>query len=187
MRLFIIEKIKALLFIIFAIFSFISLVSFSSTDPGINFVGDNNDTANVMGLFGAYFSSILYTFLGYSSYLLPIFFIIHGLISLIRNKKNGVAIKLIIFLFGIIFLNYSIYILDNNFSLLSIFLNDITSSFLEQIFNSNILSQLISSILGLVSILLIMYSININLKYFSKFYQFFYSIIIIIILPIKFF
>ena len=98
MRLFIIEKIKALLFIIFAIFSFISLVSFSSTDPGINFVGDNNDIANMMGLFGAYFSSILYTFLGYSSYLLPIFFIIHGFISLIRNKKNGVAIKLIIFL-----------------------------------------------------------------------------------------
>ncbi len=185
MRLFIIEKIKALLFIIFSIFSFISLISFSSTDPGINFVGNNNEVDNMMGLFGAYFSSILYTFLGYSSYFLPIFFIIHGFVSLLKNKRSSIAIKLIIFLFGIIFLNYSIYILDNNFSLLSIFLNDITSSFLEQIFNSNILSQLISSILGLVSILLILYSININLKYFSKFYQFFYSIIIIIILPIK--
>ena len=45
MRLFIIEKIKALLFIIFSIFSFISLMSFSSTDPGINFAGNNNDIA----------------------------------------------------------------------------------------------------------------------------------------------
>ena len=185
MRLFIIEKIKALIFIIFAIFSFISLISFSSTDPGINFVGNNNEVDNMMGPFGAYFSSILYIFLGYSSYLIPIFFIIHGFISLLKNKKGGISIKLIIFLLGIIFLNYSIYILDNNFSLLSIFLNDITGSFLGQIFNSNSLSRLISSILGLIAILLIMYSININLKYFSKFSKFLYNIIIITILPIK--
>ena len=185
MRLFIVEKIKALLFIVFAVFSFISLISFSSTDPGINFVGNNNEVVNMMGPFGAYFSSILYTFLGYSSYLLPIFFIIHGFIFLFRNKRNSISIKLIIFLLGIIFLNYSIYILDNSFSLLSIFLNDITGSFLGQIFNSNFLSQLISSILGLVSVFLIIYSININLKYFSKFYRFLYNVIILIILPIK--
>ena len=90
MRLFIVEKIKALLFIIFAIFSFISLISFSSTDPGINFVGNNNEVVNMMGPFGAYFSSILYTFLGYSSYLLPIFFIIHGFIFLFRNKRDSI-------------------------------------------------------------------------------------------------
>ena len=48
MRLFIIEKIKALLFIVFSIFSFISLISFSSTDPGINFVGNNNEVVNMM-------------------------------------------------------------------------------------------------------------------------------------------
>ena len=136
MRIFIVEKIKALLFIIFAIFSFVSLVSFSSNDPGINFVGNNNEITNMMGLFGAYYSSILYTFLGYSSYLLSIFFIIHGFISLTKNKVGSITLKLIFFLLGIIFLNYSIYIFDNNFSLLSIFLNDITSSFLEQIFNS---------------------------------------------------
>ena len=185
MRLFIIEKIKALFFIIFSIFSFVSLASFSSIDPGINFVGNSDDVSNRMGLFGAYFSSILYTFLGYSSYLLPIFFIIHGFISLIRNKKNSIAIKLIIFLFGIIFLNYSVYIFDNNFSLLGIFLNDITNSFIEQIFNSNFLNQIISIILGLISILLIAYTFNINLKYFSKSYQLFYSIIIIIIFPVR--
>ena len=185
MRIFIVEKIKALLFIIFAIFSFVSLVSFSSNDPGINFVGNNNEITNMMGLFGAYYSSILYTFLGYSSYLLSIFFIIHGFISLTKNKVGSITLKLIFFLLGIIFLNYSIYIFDNNFSLLSIFLNDITSSFLEQIFNSYIISQLVSFVLGLVSILLIIYSININLKYFSKLYQFFYNIIIIIMFPIR--
>ena len=94
MRLFIIEKIKALLFIIFSIFSFISLISFSSADPGINFVGSTNEISNMMGIFGAYFSSILYAFLGYSSYLIPIFFIIHGFISLLRNKRNAITIKL---------------------------------------------------------------------------------------------
>ena len=109
MRLFIIEKIKALLFVIFAIFSFISLISFSPNDPGINFVVNNNEIANMMGIFGAYFSSILYAFLGYSCYLLPIFFITHGFISLIRTKNSGVAIKLIILLIGIIFLNNSFY------------------------------------------------------------------------------
>jgi len=185
MRLFIIEKIKALFFIVFAIFSFVSLVSFSSNDPGINFVGNNKEIANMMGLFGAYFSSVLYTFFGYSSFLFSIFFIIHGFISLIKSKGSRIATKLIILLFGIIFLNYSIYILDNNFSLLSIFLNDITSSVLDEIFKSKYLNHLISYILGMFSILLIMYSININIKYFAKSNKFFYIIIIIILLPIK--
>ena len=98
MRLFITEKIKALIFIIFAIFSFISLISFSPNDPGINFVGNNNEITNMMGIFGAYFASILYNILGYSSYLLPVFFITHGFISLTRNKRGVVAIKLIILL-----------------------------------------------------------------------------------------
>ena len=80
MRLFITEKIKALIFIILAILSFVSLISFNPNDPGINFVGNNNEVDNMMGPFGPYFSSILYTFLGYSSYLIPIFFIIHGFI-----------------------------------------------------------------------------------------------------------
>ena len=185
MRLFITEKIKALLFIIFAILSFVSLISFNPNDPGINFVGNNNEITNMMGLFGAYFSSILYIFLGYSSYLLPIFFITQGFISIIKSKNERVAIKLLILLFGIILLNYSIYILDNNFSLLSIFLNDVANSFLEEIFKSKFFSQLASAVLGLVSVLLILYSININLKYFSKSSKFFYSIITIIVLPIK--
>ncbi len=185
MRLFITEKIKALIFIIFAIFSFISLISFNPNDPGINFVGNNNEIVNMMGIFGAYFASTLYVFLGYSSYLLPIFFITHGFISLIKNKRRGIIIKLIILLFGIIFLNYSIYILDNNFSLLSILLNDISSSLMEKIFDSKFFSQTISVLLGLVSIFLIIYSIDINLKYFSKSSKFIYNIIIIIVLPIK--
>ncbi|MDC0191837.1 DNA translocase FtsK 4TM domain-containing protein [Alphaproteobacteria bacterium] len=185
MRLFITEKIKALVFIIFAIFSFISLVSFSTNDPGINFVGNNNEITNMMGLFGAYFASILYAFLGYSSYLIPIFFITHGFIALVRNKKGNASIKLMILLFGIIFLNYSVYILDNNFSLLSIFLNNVSGSYLEEIFYSKFFNQLISIFLGLISIFFIMYSINISLKYFSRFGKFFYNIIIIVMLPIK--
>ncbi len=185
MRLFITEKIKALLFIILAILSFVSLISFNPNDPGINFVGNNDEITNMMGLFGAYFSSTLYTFLGYSSYLLPIFFITHGFISLIKSKNERVAIKLLILLFGIIFLNYSIYIFDNNFSLLSIFLNDVANSFLEEILNSKFFIQLTSAVLGMISILLILFSININLKYFSKFSKFFYNIITIIMLPIK--
>ena len=168
MRLFITEKIKALIFIIFAVFSFISLISFSPNDPGINYVGNNNEITNIMGLFGAYFASILYAFLGYSSYLIPIFFITHGFVSLVRNKKGSISIKLMFLLFGIIFLNYSAYILDNNFSLLSIFLNNISGSYLEEIFYSKFFNQLISIFLGLVSVFFIMYSININLKYFSR-------------------
>ena len=185
MRLFITEKIKALLFIIFAIFSFVSLISFNPNDSGINFVGNNNEITNMMGIFGAYFSSTLYAFLGYSSYLIPIFFIIHGSISLLKSNNKRFPLKLLIFFLGIIFLNYSIFVLDNSFSLLSVFLNDITSDFLNERFYSKFFSQLISSVLGLFSIFLIIYSININLKYFSKFSKSFYSIIKIIILPIK--
>ncbi|MDC0037544.1 DNA translocase FtsK [Alphaproteobacteria bacterium] len=189
MRLFIIEKIKALLFIIFAIFAFISIISSVSDNPGIkNLVGNNSAAERVVELFG----KILDDFLGHSSFIIPIFFIIHGSLSLIRNKNGGVAIKLIILLLGIIFLNNSLYTLNNNFnnftgnSSLSIFLNNFSNSaFLDEIFYSKFLIKIAASVLGLISILLIMYSININLKYFSKSSKFFYYIIIIITLPIK--
>ena len=103
MRLFIAEKVKALFYIIFALFSFASFLSYNSSDPGINFVGNNSETTNMMGLFGAYFSSIMYTFLGYSCYLLPIFFMTHGSAALLSNKRGSVFIKLISLLFAIIY------------------------------------------------------------------------------------
>ncbi len=185
MRLFIAEKVKALFFIIFALFSFASFLSYNSSDPGINFVGNNSETTNMMGLFGAYFSSIMYTFLGYSCYLLPIFFMTHGSAALLSNKRGSVFIKLISLLFAIIFFNYSAYTLDNSFSLLSIFLNDITNPLLIKFFYYKYLGQFISVFFGLISVFLIMYSININLKYFFKSSKLFYNLIIIIFLPVK--
>ena len=94
------------------------------------------------------------------------FFMTHGSAALLSNKRGSVFIKLISLLFAIIFFNYSAYTLDNSFSLLSIFLNDITNPLLIKFFYYKYLGQFISVFFGLISVFLIMYSININLKYY---------------------
>ena len=155
MRQFIIEKIKALLFIIFAIFSFISILSSFSDNPVIkNFIGNNSAMEWMVELIG----SVLNGFFGYPGFLIPIFFIIHGSVSLIKSKNNWVAMKLIILLLGIIFLNNCLYTLNNSFynftgnSSMSTFLNDFANNiFLDAIFYSKFLIQISVSVLGLIA------------------------------------
>ena len=72
-----------------ALISFISLVSYDITDPGFSTTGTSEDLNNYIGLFGAYFSSFLFSFFGLASYFLPLLLLSAG-IPLINGGHNEI-------------------------------------------------------------------------------------------------
>ena len=101
--------------------SFISLVSYDITDPGFSTTGTSVELNNYIGLFGAYFSSFLFSFFGLASYFLPLLFLSAGinLISSDRNKINRSVIVIRVLSFFILLLSsstlFSIHIGINGF------------------------------------------------------------------------
>ena len=101
--------------------SFISLVSYDITDPGFSTTGTSVELNNYIGLFGAYFSSFLFSFFGLASYFLPLLFLSAGihLISGDQNKINGSVIAIRVLSFFILLLSsstlFSIHIGINGF------------------------------------------------------------------------
>ena len=104
-----------------ALISFISLVSYDTTDPGFNTTGTSEDLNNYIGLFGAYFSSFLFSFFGLASYFLPLLFLSAGipLISGDRNEINRSLFVIRVLSFFILLLSsstlFSIHIGINGF------------------------------------------------------------------------
>ncbi len=86
----------------FASISFISLLSYDLSDPGFNTTGTNEGVNNYIGVFGAYFSSFLFSFFGLASYFLPLLFLSAG-ITLIKDAvskidRTLIAIRVVSFL-----------------------------------------------------------------------------------------
>ena len=75
--------------------SFISLMSYDLNDPGFSTTGSNDEVTNYIGLFGAYFSSFLFSFFGSASYFLPVLFLTAG-ITLIKGAISKIDKNLII-------------------------------------------------------------------------------------------
>ena len=101
--------------------SFISLISYDITDPGFRTTGTTEELNNYIGLFGAYFSSFLFSFFGLASYFLPLLFLSAGinLISGDRKKINRSVIIIRVLSFFILLLSsstlFSIHIGINGF------------------------------------------------------------------------
>ena len=101
--------------------SFISLISYDITDPGFSSTGTSEELNNYIGLFGAYFSSFLFSFFGLASYFLPLLFLSAGinLISSDRKKINRSVIVIRVLSFFILLLSsstlFSIHIGINGF------------------------------------------------------------------------
>ncbi|HAH67172.1 MAG: cell division protein FtsK [Gammaproteobacteria bacterium] len=75
--------------------SFISLFSYDINDAGFNTTGSNSEVNNYIGLFGAYFSSFLFSFFGLASYFLPLLFL-SACITLIQGAVSKIDRALIV-------------------------------------------------------------------------------------------
>ena len=70
-------------------------MSYDINDPGFSTTGSNDGVSNYIGLFGAYFSSLLFSFFGLASYFLPVLFLSAG-ITLIKGAVSQIDRNLII-------------------------------------------------------------------------------------------
>jgi S-DNA-T family DNA segregation ATPase FtsK/SpoIIIE len=65
----------------------VALITYSPNDLGFNSNSTNENINNFIGVIGSYFSSLVITFIGISSYFIPLLFFILGLI-LIASEKS---------------------------------------------------------------------------------------------------
>jgi len=65
----------------------VALITYNPNDLGFNSTGTNENINNFIGVIGSYFSSLVITFIGISSYFIPLLFFILGLI-LIASEKS---------------------------------------------------------------------------------------------------
>ena len=78
-RSFFVSRICGLIFIIISIFLFTSLFGFNKNDVALGNYNSSLITLNYLGPYGSYISGFLIVALHYSSYLIPIFFLIIGI------------------------------------------------------------------------------------------------------------
>ena len=79
LKSFIISRIFGLISLTIAIFLFLSLISFNENDITFGNVTSSLITLNYLGVYGAHISGFFLVSLHYSSYLIPVFFLIIGI------------------------------------------------------------------------------------------------------------
>ena len=129
-KLFIISRILGLIFLIVAIFLFVSLISFNENDISFGNVNSSLNTVNYLGAHGAYISGLLLVLLNYSSYLIPVFFLIIGIKFVFGIKCNNLIIRFFSLLIGLCILNFSLTFVNIAAGLVGKIFFDITESFL---------------------------------------------------------
>jgi len=138
MKKLIINKLIGLFFFLLASFSFLSQLSYSINDSGFGRSSYSEETYNMMGLFGAHYSSFLFITLGISAYILTLFIAIHSFAFLIKKNNNYFLARLLLISVGIIFLSTCLELGGLNPSLLGSIMGELFDSqikiYLENIF-----------------------------------------------------
>ncbi len=162
----------AVLFI-FSTFLLASLITYSPEDPGIGKLNGTGEVKNFLGFWGALSSSIFLITLGELSYILIIFLLYVGVVTIVGISKKGFVLKGVLVVLSIIFFNFSQTLLNLDFfktGLFSNFLFDLFYFYFPFLVNNFYYKLLIGLVLGIVSIALIVFGFSIKttfLKYFS--------------------
>ena len=126
---FIVSRLFGLISLIIAIFIFVSLMGFNENDITFGNVNSSLKTLNYLGVYGAHISGFLIVALHYSSYLIPIFFLIIGIKSILGIKYKNLLFRIISFLIGICVLNLFFVLANINTGLIGEFFFNVTKNF----------------------------------------------------------
>ena len=170
-------------FIILSTCTLISLITYSAGDIGFGKSISNGSVNNLLGFWGAYYSSFLMVFFNFSSYLFVIFFGLWGFRITIKKSSTNLLTKLFILIVGIAFVNFSIELIGINFSLLGKILLSVTNDFIQNNFKYLYINEFLAFMFGIVAFLLIYMSLNMKLKFlyllFFNIYKLFIKTIIL--------
>tara|TARA_B100001057_G_scaffold474710_1_gene540599 strand:- start:2090 stop:4213 length:2124 start_codon:yes stop_codon:yes gene_type:complete len=165
-------EISGIIVFIFGVFLLLSIFSYSPEDPNFIFP-DNSEINNLLGFQGSYTADLFFQSIGLVSYLVPITFIVNGLIIL-KSKKFIFLIESIFYIiiysfFGSLFFSF---FYSETFSL---YING-NGGFVGEYLNDTFLNSVIQSFYNVsfyILIFLVMFffslSINSNLKKIIQF------------------
>ena len=160
---------------LFSVFILISLFTHNDNDPGYGIIGDKEIIMNWAGFFGAYTSSIMFVFLGKSSYLFPAFILVIALKFLLGFKNKLVLLKTLFFILGIIFLNLSLTFLKIKSGFIGSFAYLVLYSYLSSYLQINIFYWLLFVFLFVCCFVFLFLSLDFKIKFLNK-----------LLLPIKY-
>ena len=176
-----IEVIGIIIFVV-GILLLLSILSYTPEDPNFIFP-KNSEIQNLLGFQGSYTADLFFQSIGLVSYLIPITFILSGLI-ISKTKKLGFLIEstfyiIIYSFFGALF--FSFYYLDT----FSLYING-NGGFVGEYLNNTLLNNLVDSFKNvsfyiLIFLIIIFFSLSINLspkkiiRLLVKFSKYFFS------------
>ena len=157
---FIISRIFGLISLIIAIFLFLSLISFNENDTTFGNVTSSLKTLNYLGVYGAHISGFFLASLHYSSYLIPVFFLIICIKSIFGIKYKSLFVRVVSLLIGICILNLSLSLANINTGLIGKFFFDITKNYLINFQYNVFFKWTIPGFIFLLSLLFISYGLT---------------------------
>jgi S-DNA-T family DNA segregation ATPase FtsK/SpoIIIE len=108
LKSFIMSRVFGLFSLIIAIFLFLSLISFNESDATFGNLTSSLTALNYLGTYGAHISGFFLATLHYSSYLIPVFFLIIGIKSIFGIKYKNFFTRVVSLLIGVCVLNLSL-------------------------------------------------------------------------------
>ena len=176
-RFFVIQKIIALFLLGFGISCFLSLVSHSFDDPGFGRLIKSDNITNFLGLYGAYFSSFLIVFFGYSSYLISVFFVTKGIKRVFNIFSKHLILKTISLVLALFGINYFLI----NFNLDNSLIGDVVKKsidvFLFKSVETPFVKWALLSLMFILSIGLLFYSLDVKFGLIFKYSKAFYNLV----------
>ena len=161
------------LLIIFSTFLLTSLITYSADDPGIGRLNGTGEVKNILGFWGALSSSIILSVLGELSYILIVFVLYAGIVTIVGVGSVGLVLKVALIILSVIFLNFSQILIDFKIfetGFFSKFLFDLFYFYFPFLVNNLFYKLLITLTLSVISLVLLVYSFSIKktfLKYLS--------------------
>ncbi len=160
LKSFIISRVFGLISLIIAIFLFLSLISFNESDATFGNLTSSLITLNYLGTYGARISGFFLAILHYSSYLIPIFFLIIGIKSIFGIKYKNFFVHIVSLLIGVCILNLSLALANIDAGLIGKFFFDLTKNFFLNFQNNIFFKWAMPGFIFLLSVLFISYGLT---------------------------
>ena len=186
LKLFFTKSIFGLIFLSISTFLFLSLISFDPSDPGFGSINNNAPINNFAGMVGSYTSGVFFVFIGSCSYVIPLFFLIHGIKFLLGIKNYLIAIKFFSFILGVGFLTLVINMYGGNGGVLGYLSLNILNHYFDQYLTAGISYWLLVLILFLISFCLLLLGVGTYKINLIKKYLYYLRYVKLIILPLTF-
>lgn len=152
LRVFLFLRLKEILgisLILYALFQMISFITYHPLDPGFNVVVDNI-IANKGGKYGAYSSSFLLEYFGYSSYMIILFSVSWGVLCLKKKIPNLILLRLCAFLLSLLSCSLFLSLFTSDEIIEFISYGGIIGVYLHMVIG-NYISTIVITLLSLIS------------------------------------